>query len=372
MAEHTVKNLESKQIYWWTVFNTTDDGFNFSKMLADVIEHPPDKTFTTKRDAFVDFHTTNPTLVVGDTQGCIWEGSYLYESAKKSSIKNSQHMHVLLSKDDGTTAIMIYKLICDPDIMAEYPPTPPKLLEEMENLRKENTLLRFKSEGKVPFYVPVIESLANTRRIANAFASFIGSYIVNYSSRIAAAGDVNTFAKDVDKKTYHTLLFSATNRKEYAMVCSAAITLGLAKDTFQKRILRVTHTVPQVEMFTAILEHTEFDTHAVIDKQISSQNFDLSFKSNQPLLRMLTKSMLFIDTWINAFDDEQAIHMLRAMAVGTTDTFDTIEVMEPHLCSVIDTLCARAGYSREIEVVEDLLWIFKFKKEICVSEIGSE
>lgn len=379
MAKPGVVHIPSKIIYWWGVFNVKEEGFDFHRNFVRILEIPPVTFFNSGYTAFEDFKTKRASLIEGETL----VETYKYASSRSSSVKMPSNGHVILSKDDGTVAVLVNKNIACYTLMASYPRTPSKLLEEMERLRNDNITLRFKDEGKTRFYVPRIDSLENTREIANAFATFFGSFMVRHRPDVGIRGagfHRSQFIRNVDGIRCHTLLFNVQNKKEAALVHSSATTLGLTKDTFQKSVMHVTKafmdgTTSKVVSTHVQLEYIEFDTSKIIDDKFEreAEFAQFEFKSNQPLMRFIYecvgKQKSAIPGMIDSFDEEQAVRMLKAMAAGTTNTFDTIEVMSQELCSYIDILCKHARTVYTVDSIEDRLWIFKIKKES--DEVGN-
>lgn len=388
MAVPGEDSVPGKQIWWWCLYNKNIAGFDFNKMYIDAYYHPSSITFSNMADAFTDFTVKNAGMVGGEGHN----GCCQYDSGRKSKYWNGM-VHIILEKADGVGAIIVSRTIVDPSLSPKIPtPVDPVILTELEELRRENAKLRIKIDpSKAPkrdtFYVPPVETLKNTRDIANAFATFFGCFIMSYSSNRhlvehpqTGTGFGASYIVDLFDRACHPLWFKTKTIKTWAMLFPVAKILGLTKETFQKSICgsapSIDYTTSPPSLYTyaqrLLLEHIEFDMD--IKEQTYQMGFaQYVFKSNLPLLRYLYESVKNIPAnearigeWVNCLDQEQAECMLRAMAATTTDTFTEIQTISSLLCADIHTLCRIAGYTYECENIFDRLWMFTIKKtSIC-------
>lgn len=387
--------VPGKTIYWWVVLQTAAPGFDWNKTFIECFNNPSAAIFIDPPKAFYDFTSKHAGLISGEGAPCSNGLQYASGVSHKTFSVGCSGCWMILAKSTGEIAILMHKMIIDPAIVPPKTSVPTAIMSELERLRRENEELRRVQSAKtgerstihLPFFLPPISSLPKTEEVANAFATFYGYFIVVCSTNKIHSplptGSGFDYAKrtiDLDGYECTPLIINPVNtRKRMAHLLSSARVLGLTKGVFQKYtnisgIEIVDGPIPYLAGNSAkqLLEYKECDTEG----NFSSEHVQTGyiFQSNLPLLRFLNESIkgkhtseMSID-WVMSLSKKQAECMLRGMAVGSTSTYDTIEVLSPLLASNVMTLCDLAGFTCECENVGDLLWITTIKKDITVVE----
>lgn len=390
------EHVPGKNICWWVVLQTAVPGFDWNKVIVDCFNNSPIITFSSGlQEVFDNFKTNNSGLISGEGTPCGCGVQYASGVSYKTFSVGGTGMVIILAKPTGEIALLMHKQIVDPAIVAPKATVPTEIMSELERLRRENEELRRVQSAKtgerstirLPFFLPPVSSLPKTEEVANAFAIFYGYFIVvasnkkyiNSSPPTGSGFTTNTV--DLDGAECTPLIINPVNtKKRMAYLLSSARILGLTKGVFHKYTntnrleITISGGKPYLSLanLRVILERKECDEEGHFDCESPTTVF--TFQSNLPLLRFLNESIkgkhtseMSID-WVMSLSKKQAECMLRGMAVGSTSTYDTIEVLSPLLASNVMTLCDLAGYTYECENVGDLLWIVTIKKDITVVE----
>lgn len=403
--------IPGKTIYWCVVLDMLGDCCHLRCSHADSCEwcgtpclwnsqimreynRIPEVHFPTAAAAFADFQTKNPMLVEGET---VRPGLQQYLSGFNYRLHYFKTQNTIVLAKGSQVALLLEKRIIDKSKLPESMNTA-TTLSELERLRAENAALRTSVKATRPapsFFLPPVDSLEETREVANAFAAFYGYFIVECSPYIRGASPTNatycgfsfgnkTIKDPAGLDCSALTIGNLINKKRFAHVIANARKLGLTRKVTQKVMItdyvKCVGKALQYFVDKLLLEHVEESAEASYDsiaKARSDYGFMFHFQSNLPLLRFMNDETRGKDItemsvpWVDRLDPEQAWHMLQGMMIGSSEKDNTIELMSPLLAACVEKLCSIAGYSCVIENIGDVLWIATLTKVAPVSDAAS-